>query len=387
MQKLRDGQDDLWKTNPQDASLYEDALVVYDNEEAAREIQQKFLLPSEVEHTVREAAEEDEAAMALFDLGNSSHADIYVQDEAVNTLRLRSFNPKRVPETNLPRLKELDEVVQETRDVSTMDAHVAPQREIEVTTAGNDSNTVPTAKTTDHDSRTTKVPNKIAPKTTADNEAALALLSLAYSGTPHNYVEEDMPDNTRALRPFDSSSQGPQKVDTEHEGDMTTPAPKKIRAAQETPDKPSTSTPVKSRLLRYEDSDDNEDTQTSPVKTVPKKTKTKKTATNAQPQLNPPAAGLPLTAPPNTAGIPNDALALNEHFKKDHPSTLGVQLPVNRARTRWDWTDYVTRKTGNAQFDWSNELHVRDVNRWRQQRIRRRLAEHGVVRDGRKHND
>jgi hypothetical protein len=96
-------------------------------------------------------------------------------------------------------------------------------------------------------------------------------------------------------------------------------------------------------------------------------------------------ANLPLKAPPGTPGIPRDALAINDFFQKDTPCALGVQLPVDRARTRWEWADYVTRKGGNAQFDWGNDQHIRDANRWRQQRIRRRFTEHGVFRDGRKH--
>jgi hypothetical protein len=95
-------------------------------------------------------------------------------------------------------------------------------------------------------------------------------------------------------------------------------------------------------------------------------------------------AGLPLKAPRNTPGIPNNALALNEFSKKDTPCALGVQLPTNRARTLWEWAPYASRKAENAQFNWSNDTHIREANRWRQQRIRRRFVEHGVVEDGRK---
>lgn len=102
------------------------------------------------------------------------------------------------------------------------------------------------------------------------------------------------------------------------------------------------------------------------------------------PPTPPAPAGLALRAPPGTPGIPQDALAINEFFEKNSPRSLGVQLPTNRARTSWEWADYVTRKSGNAQFDWGNDQHIRDANRWRQQRIRRRLTEHGVVEDGRK---
>lgn len=577
IQRLRDAQDDLWKVDPQNASFYEDALVVYDNEEAARDIQHKFLLPP-----TTETAEEDQAAMALLDLGNSNHAGAYVQDEAVNdTLILHPFNPKTMAETELPRLKELDAMAQQTRDIATTNASLATQRDIEGTTASNDSNTIPTTETTDHDSRTTKVPNDVAPKATTDNEAALALLGLVYSGSPHDYVNDGIPIDTPALRylhsvtfsvvDFSSGShkgrasepvsprticlkgnprvsascasekpeapddhqksskstarsvsqsvrkprirlllptaasstslmtdaeqptkpsktpappgqrsikqstvlesqrklrnphQSPgktkgkapahaspgaassdvrtpatslrvplktaahrrclrsstsktadsvgsveapalppnkvtaiqrskRKAETDQEGEMTTPACKKTRAAQETLQKSSASTPARSRLLRCEDSDDGEeDIQSTPInnKSIKSKPKPKITSPKSQCRavtVQSPAV-LPTRAPPNTAGIPNDALALNEFFKKDHPCSLGVQLPIDRARTRWEWGAYVSRKTGNAQFDWGNEIHVRDVNRWRQQRIRRRLTEHGVVRDGRKHND
>lgn len=574
VQRLRDAQDDLWKVDPQNASLYEDALQVFDDQEAAREIEQRFLLPAEA--PVGKSVQEDDAALALMQLGNSNHANAYVHDGAViDTFTLRPFNPKSVAETNLPRLNELDEVAQETEDASTTDAHLATQRDIEVTTAENNSNTVLTTEATNHNILTPEVTNDFAPRATPDNDAALALLSLAYSGRPQDYVEGGISNGTPALRHFHSASStttdhsarsptsktpkptsprttrskgksrianpcaperleapnyshktpktvtksvtqsfrkprirvvvpaaasspalkigaeqatksgkapafhdqksielptisqtsrklrssyhspekskgkapapvspgsassnirppaplpmpletgshkrrlrsaasgtdndvGPveaqalpsnrvtalrrsmRKTDIDHEGDMISPAPKRTREAQETLENSSTPTPVRRRLLRYEDSDSGEDTQPTPSNKISKKPKTKKTGTKAQPQLNATPAGLPLTAPPNTTGIPSDALALNEHFQKDHPCTLGVQLPVDRARTRWDWTDYVTRKTGNAQFDWSNEQHVRDVNRWRQQRIRRRLTEHGIVRDGRKHND
>jgi len=542
----------LWKTSPQDASLYEDALKVFDDEEVAREIQQKFLLPEEVEVEVpvEETVEDNEAARALLDLDYSDHNDVYVQDEAVdNTLMLRPFNPKRVAETNLPRLKELDVVVQEARETVTSDAHLATQRDIEVSTAGNDSNTITTTEAADHNSHTTDVTKGIATTVTTETEAALALLSLAYSGGPQEYVQDDLPINTPALRHFHSANsattdhtpgylksktpkptslrttrfKGKSRVTTSdapetleapdyhqkaakkltrgvaqyvrkprigtlvpiatsspvpiEDAEQTTKSvkttvsrsqkstqqptvsqsPRKLRSsihqnadeqpsqprrskrkataeetvdesaimkkAKPTPQTETKSTPTlrsKTKLIRHEESDDDEydneedeDDQTTPVKNKSIKSKPKKTTQKSQrrvttvqapappqvPAAPPtiaqpttvvavqPAAALPTRAPPNTAGIPNDALALNEFFRKDHPCSLGVQLPTNRTRTRWEWSAYVTRKTGNAQFDWGNETHVRDVNRWRQQRIRRRLTEHGVVRDGRKHDD
>lgn len=99
-----------------------------------------------------------------------------------------------------------------------------------------------------------------------------------------------------------------------------------------------------------------------------------------------PPNNLPLKAPANTPGIPDGALALNEHFKKDSPCPLGVQLPVNRARTRWEWIPYNTRKVANANFDWADDQQRKDANRFRQQRIRRRLTEHGYIYDGRKNH-
>ena len=538
----------MWKTSPQDASLYEDALQVFDAEEVAREIQQKFLLPEEVgvEAPLEETIEDNEASRALLDLDYSNHNDVYVQDEAVdNTLILRPFNPKSVAETNLPRLKELDVVVQEVRETVTSNAHHATQRDIEVSTAGNDSDTIPTTEAADHNSHTTEVTKDVAPEVTTETEAALALLSLAYTSSPQGYVEDDIPINTSALRHFQpvnsattdhspgahkgktsvrttrpkgksrvTASDAPETLKApEHiqkatkkatrgvaqyvrkprigtlipiaasspvpieDAEQTTKSgkttvsrgqkstqqpivsqsPRKLRSsvhqnadeqpsnlrrskrkataeetvddlpttkkAKPTPQTETKSTPTlrsKTKLLRYEDSDDeeyddeeDEDVQPTPVKIKSTKTKPKKTTQKSQrnvttiqipapPQVPAPppiiaqpttavaaqpAAALPTRAPPNTAGIPNDALALNEFFRKDHPCSLGVQLPTNRTRTRWEWSAYVTRKTGNAQFDWGNETHVRDVNRWRQQRIRRRLTEHGVVRDGRKHDD
>lgn len=99
-----------------------------------------------------------------------------------------------------------------------------------------------------------------------------------------------------------------------------------------------------------------------------------------------PPNNLPLKAPANTPGIPDGALALNEHFKKDTPCPLGVQLPINRARTRWEWIPYNSRKVANANFDWADDQQRKDANRFRQQRIRRRLTEHGYIYDGRKNH-
>ncbi|KAH0290403.1 hypothetical protein M436DRAFT_80697 [Aureobasidium namibiae CBS 147.97] len=552
VQKLREGQNDLWKTSPQDASLYEDALQVFNDEQAAREIQQKFLLPEEVGGVapIEEAIEEDEAARALLDLDYSDRNDVYVQDETVdNTLMPRPFNPKNVAETNLPRLMELDAVTQAPVDSAMTDALLAAQRGIEVPTARDDSNGNLTITTTYHDSHTTRVTKHVTPKAITDDEVALALLGLAYSSNPQDYVKDDIPINTPALRHFHSensiiadhspenhkgktseptsrrttrfkgksradTSSAPEKyeVPDHHQKapkrvtksvplsvrkphtrallETSTPSPpltegaeqrtksgkttvsrgqrstqqaavsqspRKLRSSahqdpneqpsnprrskrkataegtvdeapttkkpKSTPRTETDSTPTsrsKIELVRHEDSDDDEydndgdeADQLSPVKTKSTKTKHKKTTRQSQrgvvvnqspavpqvPAAPPisaqpntvvavqPAAALPTRAPPNTAGIPNDALALNEFFRKDHPCSLGVQLPINRTRTRWEWSAYVTRKTGNAQFDWGNETHVRDVNRWRQQRIRRRLTEHGVVRDGRKHDD
>ncbi|KAH0146739.1 hypothetical protein KCU67_g12128, partial [Aureobasidium melanogenum] len=123
-----------------------------------------------------------------------------------------------------------------------------------------------------------------------------------------------------------------------------------------------------------EDEDDNEDEEdVGPVKKRKQATK-KATLTLIHPPTN-----LPLKAPDNTPGIPDGALALNEHFKKDAPCPLGVQLPINRTRTRWEWIPYNTRKVANANFDWADDQQRKDANRFRQQRIRRRLTEHGYI--------
>ncbi|KAH0394332.1 hypothetical protein KCU89_g11476, partial [Aureobasidium melanogenum] len=130
-----------------------------------------------------------------------------------------------------------------------------------------------------------------------------------------------------------------------------------------------------------EDEDDNEDEEdVGPVKKRKQATK-KATLTLIHPPTN-----LPLKAPDNTPGIPDGALALNEHFKKDAPCPLGVQLPINRTRTRWEWIPYNTRKVANANFDWADDQQRKDANRFRQQRIRRRLTEHGYIHDGRKNH-
>ncbi|KAG9603169.1 hypothetical protein KCU77_g5851, partial [Aureobasidium melanogenum] len=130
-----------------------------------------------------------------------------------------------------------------------------------------------------------------------------------------------------------------------------------------------------------EDEDDNEDEEdVAPVK------KSKQATKKATLTLVHPPANLPLKAPDNTPGIPDGALALNEHFKKDTPCPLGVQLPINRTRTRREWIPYDTRKIANANFDWADDQQRKDANRFRQQRIRRRLTEHGYIHDGRKNH-
>ncbi|KAH0346351.1 hypothetical protein KCU83_g7350, partial [Aureobasidium melanogenum] len=135
------------------------------------------------------------------------------------------------------------------------------------------------------------------------------------------------------------------------------------------------------KAFTEEDEDDDEDEEeVAPVKKSKQATK-KVTLT-----LVHPPADLPLKAPDNTPGIPDGALALNEYFKKDTPCPLGVQLPINRTRTRWEWIPYNTRKVANANFDWADDQQRKDANRFRQQRIRRRLTEHGYIHDGRKNH-
>ncbi|KAH0365027.1 hypothetical protein KCU65_g6385, partial [Aureobasidium melanogenum] len=130
-----------------------------------------------------------------------------------------------------------------------------------------------------------------------------------------------------------------------------------------------------------EDEDDDEDEEeVAPVKR--RKQATKK----ATPTLVHPPANLALKAPDNYPGIPDGALALNEHFQKNIRRPLGVQLPVNRNRTVWEWIPYNTRKVANANFDWADDQQRKDANRFRQQRIRRRLTEHGYIHDGRKNH-
>ncbi|KAK5999512.1 hypothetical protein QM012_005365 [Aureobasidium pullulans] len=129
-----------------------------------------------------------------------------------------------------------------------------------------------------------------------------------------------------------------------------------------------------------EDEEDEDDDEITTVK-KPKQATKKSSLALVHPPTN-----LPLKASANTPGIPNDALALNEHFKKDTPCPLGVQLPVDRARTEWEWVPYNTRKIANANFNWADEQQRKDANRFRQQRIRRRLTEHGYIHDGRKNH-
>jgi hypothetical protein len=164
--------------------------------------------------------------------------------------------------------------------------------------------------------------------------------------------------------------------------DLASPTPKKLKLVEQSDTDSPTPIRRKGRQIPYEEHEDDEDVA-APLNNSPIKTKAKPTTKPQRKLVNAPAE-LPLKAPINTPGIPNDALAIREFFQKNSPSALGVQLPVNRTRTQWEWAPYVTRKAGNAQFDWTDEKHVRDANRWRQQRIRRRFAEHGIIDDGRK---
>lgn len=134
------------------------------------------------------------------------------------------------------------------------------------------------------------------------------------------------------------------------------------------------------KKISTEEGENDEDDEVATVK------KSKQAIKKSELTLVHPPNNLPLKAPANTPGIPDGALALNEHFKKDAPCPLGVQLPINRARTRWEWIPYNTRKVANANFDWADDQQRKDANRFRQQRIRRRLTEHGYIYDGRKNH-
>jgi hypothetical protein len=163
--------------------------------------------------------------------------------------------------------------------------------------------------------------------------------------------------------------------------DMASPTPKKLKLAEQSGTDSPTPIRGRGRQISHKEYENDEDVNVT-IKNSPSKPKAKQ-STRPRKLVNAPAE-LPLKAPNNTPGIPDDAFAIGEFFKVNIPSTLGVQLPVDRARTQWEWVAYVTRKAGNAQFDWADPQHLKDVNRWRQQRIRRRFAEHGVVDDGRK---
>jgi hypothetical protein len=140
----------------------------------------------------------------------------------------------------------------------------------------------------------------------------------------------------------------------------------------------------KSRSFRMSESDNEDETPLTPIKNSPAGNKQKRAEQKPQRQLINPPADLPLRAPARTPGIPSDALGMDEYFQKNTQCALGVQLPINATRTQWEWVAYVPRKARNARFDWADEENIRDANRWRQQRLRRRLAQHGLIDDGRK---
>ncbi|KAG9693118.1 hypothetical protein KCU95_g6629, partial [Aureobasidium melanogenum] len=139
----------------------------------------------------------------------------------------------------------------------------------------------------------------------------------------------------------------------------------------------------KSNKTSTTEEDEDDDANEEEVAPIQNRKQAGKKATST---LVDPPANLPLKAPANHPDIPDGALALNEHFKKNTPRPLGVQLPINRTRTRWEWIPYNTRKVANANFDWADDQQRKDANRFRQQRIRRRLTEHGYIHDGRKNH-
>jgi hypothetical protein len=140
----------------------------------------------------------------------------------------------------------------------------------------------------------------------------------------------------------------------------------------------------KTQVVRYIESEDEATTPLTSTNNSRAGSKQKRAGEKSQRQLINPPADLPLRAPARTPGIPSDALGMDEFFQKNTPCALGVQLPINAARTQWEWVAYVPRKARNARFDWADEENIRDANRWRQQRLRRRLAQHGLIDDGRK---
>ncbi|KAI5245641.1 hypothetical protein E4T42_06707 [Aureobasidium subglaciale] len=94
-------------------------------------------------------------------------------------------------------------------------------------------------------------------------------------------------------------------------------------------------------------------------------------------------ADLPNSVPATDTHIPAGALSLNQHFKKNTPVPLGVQLPVDADSTRWEYLAYAPRKLDVNNFDWANDGHRHAANKWRQQHIRRRLGTQGFKHDGR----
>lgn len=169
------------------------------------------------------------------------------------------------------------------------------------------------------------------------------------------------------------------KKDPVDEEDFSDSSPEDVRPTH----KSSKKTIDKSNKTSTTEEDDDDDADEEEVAPIQKRKQVPRRATST---LVHPPANLPLKAPANHPDIPDGALALNEHFKKNNPCPLGVQLPINRNRTRWEWIPYNTRKVANANFDWADDQQRKDANRFRQQRIRRRLTEHGYIHDGRKNH-
>jgi hypothetical protein len=414
----------LWKVDPQNASLYEDALAVYDQEITARGDREKTATSVKVEGPVGQSIEifphldvsiqtldpasthgegptgtpmsaDTEAALTLSSFRYSGHVHEYIHDDTHHTTSLHPFNSKSVAKADLPKLSEADAVskteaheltagkaVQKCASPQGRATKVSDEDDFEQPRGGLSTR----AKKLRSESRPSPVHRS---QTLAEPPAPVQSARKPRSSIKAP-TKSMTPQPSRKLRSSKRPLTGMAKVSPtisskarqpEYLG--SSPVSRK-RRHEEVEDDEEVPVRRKTQVVRYIESEDEATTPLTSTNNSRAGSKQKRAGEKSQRQLINPPADLPLRAPARTPGIPSDALGMDEFFQKNTPCALGVQLPINAARTQWEWVAYVPRKARNARFDWADEENIRDANRWRQQRLRRRLAQHGLIDDGRK---
>ncbi|KAI5204436.1 hypothetical protein E4T39_03615 [Aureobasidium subglaciale] len=197
-------------------------------------------------------------------------------------------------------------------------------------------------------------------------------------------VKRSRRSSVAALNTPDHVSRRPQRArksviveETEDGVYITSPPVKRSTRSQKTK---GTTAKKTSKLASIEEEEAEDEEEEEDDSTSSKSGKSKKILVDRP-------AHLPNSAPTTDTNIPAGALSLNQHFKKNVPAPLGVQLPIDAASTQWEYLVYASRKFDINNFDWANDDHRHAANKWRQQLIRRRLRNHGFKHDGRTNRD